>query len=152
MESPRDGGTEVYQNGPGHMTKMAPMPIYGKNIKKSSPEPKGWWPWKLVYRIGCSSTPQPLYNSIVGVQANFRVSYPNRVISRVKCIDYMGKGVLSSHLGSNPDPCCIQNRFIMNRVIKRLRCTTKLVQIMTLSWPWPILHQGQIWSLRLLYG
>ena len=31
-------------------------------------------------------TPQPLYNTIVRVQANFRVSYPNRVITRVKCI------------------------------------------------------------------
>ena len=31
-------------------------------------------------------TPQPLYNTIVGVQANFRVNYPNRVITRVKCI------------------------------------------------------------------
>ena len=31
-------------------------------------------------------TPQPLYNTIVWVQANFRVSYPNRVIMRVKCI------------------------------------------------------------------
>ena len=32
------------------------------------------------------STPQPLYNTIVGVQANIRVNYPNRVITRVKCI------------------------------------------------------------------
>ena len=31
-------------------------------------------------------TPQPLYNTIVGVQVNFRVSYPIRVITRVKCI------------------------------------------------------------------
>ena len=37
-----DGGTKVCSNGPGHMTKMAAMPIYGKNFKKSSsPEPKG---------------------------------------------------------------------------------------------------------------
>ena len=42
MESPWDGGTKVCSNGPGHMTKMAAMPIYGKNLKKSSsPEPKG---------------------------------------------------------------------------------------------------------------
>ena len=27
------------------------------------------------------------HNTIVGVQANFRVSYSNRVITRVKCID-----------------------------------------------------------------
>ena len=36
-----EGGTKVCINGPGHMTKMAAMPIYGKNLKKSSsPEPK----------------------------------------------------------------------------------------------------------------
>ena len=28
-----DGGTKVRSNCPGHMTKMAAMPIYGKNIK-----------------------------------------------------------------------------------------------------------------------
>ena len=32
------------------------------------------------------NTPLPLYNPIVGVQTNFRVSYPNHAISRVKCI------------------------------------------------------------------
>ena len=30
--------------------------------------------------------------------------------------------------------------------------TTKIVQIIFLGWPWPILRQGQIWSHRLLYG
>ena len=29
---------------------------------------------------------------------------------------------------------------------------TKFVQMMRLSWPCPILRQGQIWSLMLLYG
>ena len=42
MESPWDGGTKVCSNGPGHITKMVAMPIYGKNLKKSSsPEPIG---------------------------------------------------------------------------------------------------------------
>ena len=41
MEPPLVGGTKVCSNGPGHMTKMAAMPICGKNLKKSSPEPKG---------------------------------------------------------------------------------------------------------------
>ena len=41
MEAPWDEGTKVCSNGPGHMTKMAAKPIYGKNLKKSSsPEPK----------------------------------------------------------------------------------------------------------------
>ena len=36
-----EGEMKVYINGPGHMTKMAAMPIYGKNLKKSSsPEPE----------------------------------------------------------------------------------------------------------------
>ena len=43
------------------------------------------------------NTPQPLYNTIVGVQANFRVSYPNHVISRIKCVGYIGKKVLNSN-------------------------------------------------------
>ena len=32
VEPPWEGGTKVYINGPGHMTKMATMPIYGKNL------------------------------------------------------------------------------------------------------------------------
>ena len=35
MESPWDRGTKVCSNGPGHMTKMATMLIYGKNLKKN---------------------------------------------------------------------------------------------------------------------
>ena len=33
MESPWDGGTRIYSNGPGHMTKMAAMSIYGNTLK-----------------------------------------------------------------------------------------------------------------------
>ena len=83
-----DEGTKVSSNGPCHMTQMAAMPIYGKNLKKSSSlEPKVRWPWNLVCIVGCSS----------------------------------------------------------------FTCT-KFVQMMTLGWPWPILRQGWIWSLMLLYG
>ena len=34
VEPPWAGGTKVYINGPGHMTKMAATPIYGKNPSK----------------------------------------------------------------------------------------------------------------------
>ena len=30
MEPPWDGGTKVCSNGPGHMTKMDAMSVYGK--------------------------------------------------------------------------------------------------------------------------
>ena len=55
LEPPWEGGTKVCINGPGHMTKMAAMPIYGKNLKKStSPEPSGRFPRNLVCSIGDS--------------------------------------------------------------------------------------------------
>ena len=86
IQPPGPLGKKSCSNGLGHMTNMAAMLIYGKNLKKSSsPEPIDWWPWNLVCSI--------VYRS-----------------------------------------------------------TTKIVQIMTLGWPWPILCQGQIWSHRLLYG
>ena len=86
MKAWRRTGMKICTNELGHMTNMAAMPIYGKNLKKSSsPEPLDPWPWNLVCNI--------VYGS-----------------------------------------------------------TTKVVQIMTLGWPWPILRQGQIWSHRLLYG
>ena len=45
VEPPWEGGTKVCINGPGHLTKMAAMPIYGKNLKKSSsPELAGRFP------------------------------------------------------------------------------------------------------------
>ena len=33
MESPWDGGMKVCSNSPGYMTKVAAIPIYGKNLK-----------------------------------------------------------------------------------------------------------------------
>ena len=49
VEPPWEEGTKVCINGPGHMTKMAAMPIYGKNLKKSSsPEPAGRFPRKII--------------------------------------------------------------------------------------------------------
>ena len=32
VDPPRDGGTKVCSTDPGHMSKVADMPIYGKNL------------------------------------------------------------------------------------------------------------------------
>ena len=53
VEPPLGGGTKVRINGPGYMTKMAAMPINGKNLKKSSsPEPAGQFPRNLHVASG----------------------------------------------------------------------------------------------------
>ena len=45
-------GTRFCSNGPSHMTKMATMSIYGKNLQKfSSLKSKGRWPWNLKCSI-----------------------------------------------------------------------------------------------------
>ena len=45
-------GMKIYTNELGHMTNMATMPIYGKNLKKSSsPEPIDQCLWNLVCSI-----------------------------------------------------------------------------------------------------
>ena len=38
MEPPWEGGNKVHLNGLGHMTKMAAMSIYGKNLKDLLPQ------------------------------------------------------------------------------------------------------------------
>ena len=59
---------KIYSNGPGHMTNMAAMPIYSKNLKKSSSqEPKGQWPWVLV----CSSGTQVCSNVDPGLTLTY---------------------------------------------------------------------------------
>ena len=57
MEPPWDMGTKVCSNGAGHMTNTAAVPIFDKNLKKSSSlEPKGRWPWRFVCSIEYSSS------------------------------------------------------------------------------------------------
>ena len=53
VDPPCDRGMKVCSNGLCHMTNMAAMPIYGKNLKKSSSlEPKGQWRRKFECSIG----------------------------------------------------------------------------------------------------
>ena len=50
-------GMKIYTNELGHMTNMAAMLIYGRNLKKSSsPEPMDRWPWNFVCSIVYAST------------------------------------------------------------------------------------------------
>ena len=66
MQPPGNMGTKVWSNGSGHMTKMAVMPKYGKNLKKSSQKPQGWLLWNLVCSIRRLSTTKSVQIMILG--------------------------------------------------------------------------------------
>ena len=52
-------GMKIYTYELGHMTNMAAMPIYGKNLlKSSSPEPINWWPWTLYVALSMQVLPR----------------------------------------------------------------------------------------------
>ena len=61
MEPPWEGGTKVYINGPGHMTKMAAMPIYGKNVKNLLLQNKKSYDLKTWHVLSGTQALQSLY-------------------------------------------------------------------------------------------
>ena len=74
----------------------------------------------LFILIPFQTTPRPLYNTIVGVQANFRVSYPIRVITRVKC-KVTQQTIWGSALISAISKTVLYQTVLYQTVIKRLR-------------------------------
>ena len=52
-------GMKVCSRDLGHVTKIAAVPIYGKTLQKSSPEPVGRFPGNLTCSIGDSSPSAP---------------------------------------------------------------------------------------------
>ena len=134
----------------------------------SSSEPKAdWW----AYRIGrppssvcLSSVCRPHSLNIFSsettepIEAKFHMESPwdggTKVCSsgpyhmtKMAAMPIYDKKLKKS---SSPEP---KGRWPWNLVCStECSSTTNPVQMMTLGWPWPILRQGQIWSLMLLYG
>ena len=59
-------GSKICSNGPGHMTKMALIIIYGLNLKKPSPEPPGLLLWNFIYSIWWLSSTKYLQMQTLG--------------------------------------------------------------------------------------
>ena len=231
---------KIYANELGHMTNMATMPIYGKNLKQSSsPNSIDQWPWNLVCSIVYGSTtevvqlmtlgwPWPilrqgqiwwhrllygkkwkllffgnyccfgsqsclkhlakLVNEVEWVSKVKVILWPWSKFTRISMLklvffktnwviwnqssyeslrdigdenlykwvgshnQYGAMPIYGKNLkkSSSPEPI---DRWPWTLVYSMVYAsTTKVVQIMTLGWPWLSLHQGQIWSHRLLYG
>ena len=80
MESPWDWGTKVCSNGPGHMTKMAAMPIYDKNHKKSSSQEPNSDDLETWYAaLGAGVLPQSSLNDDHGLTLTYFKARSNLV-------------------------------------------------------------------------
>ena len=78
---------------------------------------------RYSYSWTLNTTPQPLYNTIVAVQAYFHVSYVSKLCYKeTKIYSYTGISVLNNHLGSSIHPCYIQYHVVTNHVKKRFLC------------------------------
>ena len=61
VEPPLEGEKKVYINGLDHMTKMDAMPIYRKNLQKSSPTELKSYDHETWHGALCTQAIQSLY-------------------------------------------------------------------------------------------
>ena len=138
----------------------------------SSPEPKAYW-W--AYRIGRPPSSVCVYVCMcvcTRVYQHFQTSSQKPLgrlkLNFIQSLHGMGERkfvqtvlvtwprwppclyMVKTLKKSSPEP---KGRWPWNFVCS-IGCasTIKFVQIMTMGWPWPILRQGQLWSLMLLCG
>ena len=165
MEPPWDGGTKVYSNGPGNMTKMAATPIWATSWEKlfmpyannkGADQPAHLRSLISAFTVRCLDSIKPLLVisklsrlslTSVAEQAGLSLTWsqtPKTVYIVTRLI--YGKKKKKS---SSPEPKGTRPW----KLVCNIGCssTTKFIQMMTMSWPWPILRQCQIWSLMLLY-
>ena len=118
----------------------------------SSSEPKAhWWAYRLGRPPSLSETTGPISHIFFHMELLWDgwmkvCSTGPGHVTKAAAMTIYGKKLKRSSL----EPKC---RWPWNLVCS-IGCssTVKFVQMRTLSWYWPILWQGQIWSLMLLYG
>ena len=135
------------------------MPIYGKNLK-TSPEPKGLWPWNFVCSIRCWSTTSTLtYFMARSLRLNISNFFSRLKPNFMWSLHGMGERKYVQMVPFTwprwpPFPYMVKTWKILllwnqkaydlkslyaasgTRVLPK---STKFVQMMTLGWPWPIL-------------
>ena len=80
MGLPWEGGTKVCINGPGHMTKMAAMPIYGKNPSKIF-SGTGWADFHEIWYVALGLLPIIVFtNDDPGVTLTYFMTRSNLVM------------------------------------------------------------------------
>ena len=69
VEPPWEGGTKVCINDPGHMTKMAATPIYGKNPSKI------FFSGPMILKIGMQPRGLKLYKVCINSDPGLTMTY-----------------------------------------------------------------------------
>ena len=109
------------------MTNMADMPIYGKNLKKN-----------LLLQNQLTDDVETWYVALCMWVLVCDLVWDLPCVQQDSCLEggpLLWIWPLYLHVNQKSDDD-----------------DTKIIQIISLGWPWPILSQGQIWSHRLLYG
>ena len=118
-----------------------------------------WW----AYRIGrplSSIRPSPTlfehfsWETTEPIEAKFHMEFPWDVGTKI-CSNgsgHMTKMAAMPIYGKKPLKIFKADDLKTCFAASGARVLPNFVQMMTLSWHWPILRQGQIWSLLLLYG
>ena len=70
VKPPREGGTKVYINGPGHMTKMAAMSKYGKNFENLHQNRKS-----MILKLGMKHRGLKLYKVYINNDPGLTLTY-----------------------------------------------------------------------------
>ena len=84
MEPEWEGGAKVYINGPGHMTKMAAMPIYGKTFQKSSP--KEFIIVIMILKLGMEHYVLKLYKVYINDDTELTLTYFTTISNLLKIV------------------------------------------------------------------
>ena len=79
MDPPWEGGTKVYINGPGQMTKMAAMPIYSKNLKNLLLQNQKSYDLETLHVASGAQALQSLYNDDPGLTMTYFTARSNWV-------------------------------------------------------------------------
>ena len=111
------------------MTNMAAMPIYGKNLKKStSPEAIDRWPWKLVCSIFYASTTK-VTNYDPGLTLTYFTSRSNLITQafvweKVKIIYFFGTY------------CSLGSQSCLKHSAKWVNEVEWVSKVKVILWPW----------------
>ena len=124
------------------MTKMAAMPIYGKNLKKSSsPEPIAGWPWNLVCSIVYASTTKDV--QIMTLGWSWPILRQGQIWSHTRLYGKKWKLFIFGNY------CSLRSQSCLKHSAKWVNEVSWVSKVKVILWPWS--KVTQISKLKLVF-